>query len=143
METEGKIGKYLNNLAGNSFYPLFRIIVGGVFFLHGIQKVLGAFGGIDGLGGTPPLLGMVGLAGIIETFAGILVAAGIFTRFFAAIATVEMLVAYLTVHFPNGVNPFLNGGELALLFFASFLAITRYGSGKWSLEKLMLGKEIF
>ncbi|OGI29652.1 MAG: hypothetical protein A2288_02425 [Candidatus Moranbacteria bacterium RIFOXYA12_FULL_44_15] len=128
---------------GESFYSLFRIIIGVVFFLHGIQKMLGAFGGVDGLGGTPPLLGLFGLAGVIEVFAGLFIAAGAFTRFFAVIAAVEMLVAYLMIHLPNGAVPLLNGGELALLYFASFLTIAKYGSGKWSLEKMMLEKETF
>jgi uncharacterized membrane protein YphA (DoxX/SURF4 family) len=37
----------------------------------------------------------------------------------------------------------MNKGELALLFLACFVMVLVHGNGKWSLEKLLLKKEVF
>ncbi|MBI2137017.1 DoxX family protein [Candidatus Woesearchaeota archaeon] len=124
-------------------YLIFRVFVGLLFLQHGLQKVLGSFGGVNGAslagGGLPPL--MV-LAGLIEFAAGLAVALGLLTRLAAAVAGVEMLVAYFQVHAPLGIIPLQNQGELALLYFAAFVALTAYGSGRFSLDKVLLKKEL-
>ena len=102
------------------------------------------FGAFGGVGGQPvELLSLFGLAGLIEFLGGIAITLGLFTRLAAFIAGIEMLVAYFMAHIPNGAVPLLNQGELALLYFASFLVITVYGAGKWSLEKAIMKKEVF
>ncbi|KKP66538.1 MAG: DoxX family protein, partial [Candidatus Moranbacteria bacterium GW2011_GWE2_35_164] len=53
------------------------------------------------------------------------------------------LMAYFMAHFPTGLNPLLNGGELALMFAVAFLIIFRYGAGKLSLEKKYCNMERF
>src|ERR687896_658109 len=71
-------------------------------------------------------------------------ALGIFARLAASITTIEMLVAYFMVHFPELVFPIeRGGGEVPLLFIAAFLVILIYGSGKWGLERLITRREIF
>ena len=124
---------------GDYFYGVFRILVGLLFVQHGIQKLFGMFGFPQ----PAPLFSLFGLAGIIEFFGGLLSAFGLFTRLAALIAALEMLVAYFMVHVPQGLIPIMNQGELALLFFASFLIIIAYGAGKWSLEKAIFKKEFF
>ena len=134
----GLIEKYANK---DYFYFVFRVFVGLLFLQHGLQKLFGMFGG---LGGQPAeLLSLMGLAGIIETFGGLGIALGLFTRLVAFVAGIEMLVAYFMAHVPNGPVPLLNFGELPLLYFASFLVIMVYGAGKWSLEKALMKKEVF
>ncbi|EKE11253.1 MAG: DoxX family protein [uncultured bacterium] len=129
---------------GNNYpYVVFRLVVSAMFFMHGAQKIFGFFGGITGSGGTVDFAGMIWFAGLIEVVAGILIFVGIFSRLAAVVAIIEMAVAYITAHLPNGINPLLNKGELALMYLVSFLVITRYGSGKWSLEKMWRKKEIF
>ena len=83
------------------------------------------------------------LAGIIETFGGLAIAFGLFSRLAAFIAAITMISAYFMAHISSSLIPLLNQGELALLFFASFLVIMIYGAGKWSLEKAILKKEVF
>ena len=122
-------------------YLIFRVLVGLVFFFHGAQKLFGWFGGIGGE--SVALLSLMGLAGLIETFGGLAIILGIFTRLVSSITALEMLIAYFMVHFSQGWNPLFNGGEVVVLYFAAFLVITVYGNGKLSLEKKLWKKEFF
>jgi len=117
-------------------YFIFRVFVGLLFFQHGAQKILGWFGG------TPAeLFSLFGIAGIIELVIGPLIALGLFTRFLAFIGAFEMAIAYFNIHLPQGFYPIMNQGELALLFFVSFLILINYDSGKWSLDNLLKKKK--
>jgi len=130
----------INRFAHNNkstFYFIFRVLVGLMFIQHGFQKLFGAFGGVGQDGRAVELLSLFGLAGIIEFFAGLLIIIGLFASFAAFISAIELLVAYSMVHFQQGFVPIANGGELAVLFFASFLVIWAYGSGKWSIDAIM------
>jgi len=55
-------------------YAAMRIIIGLVFFCHGLQKVFGLFGGVNGA--AAPLLSLFGIAGLIELIAGALITIG-------------------------------------------------------------------
>jgi len=119
------------------FYAVFRILVGLMFLSHGIGKVQGIFAG------SLPLLGLMGLAALIETLAGLLILIGLAVRPAALIAALEVLVAYFMVHASKGLNPLVNGGnggEPALLYFAAFLVLLGYGSGAFSLDKMLARK---
>lgn len=122
-----------NFLKQNSdyFYLAFRIIIGILFLLHGLQKIPGV------LQGSIPFFSLLGLAGIIETIAGPMIILGLFTRYVASLTAIEMAVALFTMHFPTGINPLYNNGEPALLFFAAFLVLIAYGSGKYSIDTWM------
>ncbi|HLD00618.1 MAG TPA: DoxX family protein [Candidatus Nanoarchaeia archaeon] len=122
----------------DQLYFLFRIVVGLMFLGHGGQKLFGWMGG-NGV----ELMSLMGLAGVIELVGGILITLGVFTRLVAAIAAVEMLVAFFKMHVSQGWNPLMNGGELALLYFAAFLVMVAWGNGKLSLEKKLFKKERF
>ena len=130
--------KYINK---DYFYFVFRVLVGLLFLQHGLQKLFGMFGGLGGR--SAELFSLMGLAGIIELLGGLAITFGLFTRLVAFIAVIELLVAYFRAHMPNGLIPIMNGGELALLFIASFLVLIAFGARKWSLEKVILKKEIF
>ena len=125
----------------SSFYFVFRVLVGLLFLQHGMQKLFGAFGGVGADGGAVQLISLFGLAGIIEFFGGLLIIIGLFTRFAAFFSGLEIIIAYFRVHLPQGNIPILNGGELALLFFAAFLVLVAYGAGKWSLDNSMKKKK--
>ena len=99
------------------------------------------FGGVGG--NTVPLMSLFGAAGLIELIAGIAITLGLFTRLAAFISGIEMLIAYFMAHAPNGLIPLVNQGELALLYFAAFVAITAFGAGKWGLETALMKKEGF
>jgi len=136
--TENLIGKFVNK---DYFYFVFRVLVGLLFLQHGLQKLFGMFGGLGG--NSAELFSMMGLAGLIELLGGLGIALGIFARLGALLAALEMIVAYFMVHVPQGLIPFVNQGELALLYVASFLVIMAFGARKFSLEKAILKKEVF
>ena len=120
-------------------YAIFRIIVGLMFVQHGAQKLLGWFGAQ----GTVPLVSLMGLAGVIELVGGLAIAVGFFSRLASIGGLAVMIGALATVHFPQGLVPIVNKGELALLFLACFLVVAVHGNGKWSLEQALLKKEVF
>lgn len=112
------------------FHFVFRVLVGLLFFQHGGQKLFGWF--TDK--GAVELVSLMGLAGTIELVGGILLVLGLFTRLTALISGVEMIVAYGMAHASRGLIPIANGGELALLYLACFIAIFGFGAGKLSLD---------
>jgi len=124
-----------------SMYSIFRILVGLLFMQHGLQKILGMFGGLGG--NSAQFMTQMWFAGIIELVGGAFIFLGLFTRLASLISALEMAVAYFQVHFPQGMIPIMNSGELAVLFFACFIVITVQGAKRWSLEKLILNKEFF
>jgi putative oxidoreductase len=110
-----------------------RIVVGFTFSLHGFQKLFGMFGGLRH-GGHVHLFSLIGLAGVLECFGGILLILGLFTVPVAFILSGEMAVAYLRSHFPRGFFPIQNGGELALVYCFIFLYLFTAGGGPISLD---------
>ena len=128
-----KAEKYHDNA-----YTVFRILVGLLFFQHGAQKVLGWFGST-----AFPLSSMMGVVGIIELVGGLAIFLGLFTRLFALISGVEMLAAYFKVHAGDNLVPILNQGELALLYFATFIILFIHGNKKASIETMLFKKEFF
>jgi putative oxidoreductase len=113
----------------DTFYAIFRILIGLTFLLHGIGKV----GALND--GKLQLMSLMGLAMVIEVLAGLFVMIGLWTRCSASIAALQMLYAYVVVHaWGNALSPLANKGEAALLFFAAFLAIAGMGSGKWAVK---------
>jgi putative oxidoreductase len=135
--------KQMRGVAGQCIYFIFRVLVAFLFMQYGALKLFGLFGGIDGKGGTVALFSLLGLAGIIEFFGPVALIIGFLTRPVAAVMASEMAVAYFMDHASAGFFPILNKGDLALLFFACFLIIIVHGAGRWSLEKLLLGEELF
>ena len=113
-------------------YALFRVVVGFLFLFHGLQKVFGMFGGLGGQ--AVPLGSLFGAAGIIELVCSVLIMLGLFTRIAAFIASGEMAAAYFIAHFPMGLVPMQNGGELAVLYCFAFLYIAARGPGMCSLD---------
>jgi putative oxidoreductase len=113
-------------------YALMRIVTGGLFLFHGLQKVFGMYGGT-----VQPLMSRPGLAGIIELVCGVLILIGLFTGIAAFIASGEMAVAYFIAHYPSGFWPIQNRGELAALYCFVFLYISARGSGIWSVDRAL------
>jgi putative oxidoreductase len=111
-------------------YALLRIVAGLLFACHGAQKLFGVLGGEQ-----VALMSQRGLAGVIEFFGGLMIAAGILTGFVAFIASGEMAVAYYQAHAPRATFPIQNGGELPVLFCFLFLYIASRGSVAWSVRR--------
>ena len=103
-----------------------------LFACHGAQKLFGAFGGLNGA--AAPLFSLMGFAGVIEFFGGLLVAVGFLAGYVAFIASGQMAAAYFMEHFPLGFWPIRNYGELPVLFCFVFLYMASVGSGIWSID---------
>ena len=121
---------------------LLRIVAGFTFCEHGLQKLFGLFGGLGGRGATVHLPSLMGVAGVLEAFGGILILLGLFTRPVAFVLCGEMAVAYLRQHAPRGLWPILNGGELAVLYCFIFLLLCAVGPGPVSLDRMIRRKSV-
>lgn len=122
------------DLAGAT-HAILRIVAGALYCMHGMPKLFGWFGGMGEAGGPAPLVSLMGLAGVLEVFGGILILLGLFTRPVAAILALEMIIAYFMAHLPRGLIPYLNGGELALLYMGVWIFLAGNGAGAWSLDR--------
>ncbi len=132
---------------------ILRVLLGVVFFPHGMQKLLGWFGGY-GFGGTMGFF--TGTLGIPAVFAFLAIIAeglgalglltGFLTRLSAFGIAVNMAVAVYMLHFQNGF--FMNwfgkqageGYEYHLLVIAIAIALMIKGGGKWSVDRIMEDK---
>jgi len=117
-----------------------RIVAGASFTTHGLQKLVGWFGGVGGHGATAHPPSLLWVAALLETFGGALLVLGLFTVPAAFILCGEMAVAFFKQHFPRGFWPITNGGELAVLYCFIFLYLTAAGPGPLSLDRLIRRK---
>jgi putative oxidoreductase len=62
---------------------------------------------------------------------------GLFTRPVALIMSGEMAIGYFLVHAPRGFYPYLNHGELAIMYCFVFLYFVFAGAGPLSLDALL------
>lgn len=111
---------------------LLRVVVGFLFSLHGAQKLFGAFEGNVAL-----IASLMGVAGILEFFGGLMILVGLVTRPVAFLLAGQMAVAYFTAHSPQGFWPIENGGEKAAFYAFLFLYLSARGPGRWSLDAMM------
>lgn len=128
---------------------ILRLAVGLSMAAHGVQKLLGWFGGY-GLEGTTGGFAQLGfrparlfatVASVTEVVAGLLLALGLLGPIGPAMIVSVMIVAAMTVHWQNGFFMANNGIELTLLFAAGALGIALIGMGPYSLDALLgLGK---
>jgi putative oxidoreductase len=109
-----------------------RIMVALLFIDHGSQKLFGFPPPTGGEG--PPLFSLLGLAGVLEFFGGLLLLVGLFTRPVAFLLAGEMAFAYFMAHAPKSFFPALNGGDAAILYCFIFLYLCVAGAGPWSID---------
>ena len=119
---------------------ILRIVVGFLFSLHGMQKLLGFFGGMGGGGAKAAFGSLLWVAGSLEMVGGLLILLGLFTAPVAFILSGQMAVAYFMVHFPQGFLPIRNGGELAVLYSFVYLYLCIAGPGPLSVDALVRKK---
>lgn len=127
---------------------ILRVVLGIVFFPHGMQKLLGWFGGY-GFAGTMDMfttkLAIPAVFAFLAIMAESLGSLGLITGFLTRVAafgiTVNMIVAVYLLHWQNGIfmNWFGNqkgeGYEYHLLVIAIGIALMIKGGGKWSVDK--------
>ncbi len=145
--------KKLMSTKDDAAMMIVRLGLGIVFFPHGMQKLLGLFGGY-GFAGTlgfftnnlhiPALFAV--LAILAEGLGSLGLITGLLTRVAAFGITVNMIVAVVMLHFPNGffMNWYGNqkgeGFEYHLLVIAMGIALMIAGGGKGSLDRVIAKK---
>jgi putative oxidoreductase len=80
---------------------------------------------------------MMKVGGWVEIICGLLVAIGLLTQIAAFIASGEMAVAFFMAHAHGTIIPYVNKGELAVLYCFVFLYIAARGAGLWSVDAMM------
>jgi putative oxidoreductase len=126
-------------------YTLVRVTIGLILFVHGWGKLTGP--GLEGVTGMFGRMGL-GAAGVfalaaifLETIGALCVAAGLFTRFFAAALAIEMLIALYVAHWAKGFSVSAGGYEYVLLLGVVLFAIALRGGGPYSVDRA-IGKEL-
>ena len=123
-------------------WALVRVACGWNLIVHGWGKVTrgpAAFVPAFGQMGFDPLF--VWAALLIEFVGGICIALGLFTRFWAAAAAVEMGIITFGVYWPAGFSWLNRGYEYTLMWGLLALAIALGGGGPYSLDR-RLGREL-
>ncbi len=110
-----------------------RIIVAFLFMQHGGQKLFNF--PVAKTGPALELFSLIGLAGVLEFFGGLLLLLGLFTRPVAFVLSGLMATAYFMAHAPKGFWPLANQGELAVLYCFVFLYLAAAGGGKWGFDR--------
>lgn len=125
---------------GPRLLSVLRIVAAFSFMTHGTQKLFGFPAGPEP---QPPVevFSMMGLAGVLETFGGLLLLLGLFTRPVAFVLAGEMAVAYFIAHAPRGFWPVLNNGEPPVLFCFIFLYLAAAGGGVWALDRVLARRQ--
>jgi putative oxidoreductase len=113
---------------------LLRIIAALLFMQHGLAKF---FGFPSSNAPHLELFDLEWFSAVIELVGGTLVALGLFTRAAALIMSGEMAIGYFLFHAPQGFYPYVNHGELAIMFCFVFLYLVAAGPGPWSLDALL------
>ena len=129
METLNRIQPYV--------LSLLRIIVGLLFMQHGLSKLFGFPTGT----GFPTFLSLSWFEGCIEMIGGGLLVIGLFTRFAAFITSGEMAIGYFLVHAPKSFFPYVNGGNLAVLYCFVLFYFVFAGAGPISLDAALCKKK--
>jgi putative oxidoreductase len=121
-----------------------HVYVGVLFFVHGVQKLFGWFGGY-GIAGTAGFMESLGLrpgrlhawaSGLAETIGGLLLALGLVTPIGAALAISVMVTAIITVHGTKGFFNTEGGYEFNLTLIAAAFVLAGVGPGEWSLDNV-------
>lgn len=131
--------------AGDATRLLRRVLVGGLFVGHGLQKLAGLFGG-GGPEGTGEMFESVGLrpgranaiaAGTAETIGGGLLVLGLATPAAVAATSGVMITAMRQVHLDKGLWVTEGGAEYTAVLLSTLFAIAERGPGSMSLDRLL------
>ncbi len=121
---------------------LMRGVLGTVFVFHGSQKLFGWFGGygLQGTGqwmeslGIPFGLVSAALGGSIEFFGGLLLFAGIATRFVSMPMVIAMIVAAVATA-NHGFDVTQGGNEYPITMAVVLAGLGLIGAGRWTLPE--------
>ncbi len=125
-------------------WPLVRCAAGLILAVHGWGKIAR---GAEAMAPAFVKMGydnpipLIYFLTFVEFVGGLGIAAGLFTRFFAAMVTIEMAVIAFAHYLPNGFSWLNRGYEFVLLWGLVSLAICWRGGGPYSLDR-KLGWEL-
>jgi putative oxidoreductase len=131
--------KFLNSLQPFGLLIL-RIALGVIFFTHGYPKLAHAAGPMQSMfvqHGLPAQF--VYVAGVLETFGGLLLILGLFARGAALLLAIEMCVAILKVHSAHGIMA-VHDYEFPLALAAGSLALATIGAGAVSVDRFLFAE---
>jgi putative oxidoreductase len=116
-----------------------RIILGGLMMYHGYPKLTG-FG--EMINTFPDLIGIGGKLSLVllvfaEFFCGLFLILGLFTRLSTLPILIAMIVAFFVAH---SEDPFQTK-ELAFVFLLLSIVVFILGSGRYSLDSLLLNRK--
>lgn len=138
---------------------ILRVVLGVVFFPHGMQKLTTMYGGYGFTGTMGWFTGSLHIASLFAFLAimaegvgwmGLIL--GLLTRVAAFGITVDMVVAVYLLHWKNGFfmnwlgamtsagKPAGEGFEYHLLVIAIGIALMIRGGGKWSIDRAIAEK---
>jgi len=126
------------------WYPMIRVAIGAILFMHGWTKFNSGVAGVTGYfakNGFVPASGFAYAAIFLETVGAACIVLGLFTRFFAAAIAIELGIAFLMVHMPNGFGVGKGGYEYVLFLGIVMFAIALRGGGPYSVDRA-IGKEL-
>jgi putative oxidoreductase len=130
--------RYLDRLQPLALLVL-RVTLGTVMIAHGYSKVFGGFSRVHDMVqhiGFPAWTAYL-VAGT-EFFGGMLIIAGLLTRFVATAMLIDMFVAIWKVHWHNGLKG-PGGYEFPLNLAAIAFALIFFGGGAMALDSIRQG----
>ncbi|WP_101295166.1 DoxX family protein [Halegenticoccus soli] len=132
--------------------PVFlRLALGVPLVVAGAGKLLNVGPKATGVSGFAGFLASLGvpfpelfawIVTLVELVGGLFLLAGLFVRYVAVLVAVDMAVATLLVHVPNGFAVSTGGFEYTLVLALVALAVVFSGPGKLSLEYAVFDREL-
>lgn len=117
---------------------LVRLACGGILMVHGWGKITR---GAEAMAPAFMKMGydhpipLIWFLAFVEFVGGLGIALGLFTRFFAAMVTIEMAVIMFAHYLPNGFSWLNRGYEFVLLWGLVSMAIWWRGGGPYSIDR--------
>ena len=129
-----------------------RIAIEVVMGVHGLGKLnIGPLANGSGIPGVAGFFGQLGIplpglfawiVTLVEAVGGLLLLVGIAARVAAALVAVNMTVALVLVHLPNGFAVSDGGIEFVFVLALAAVAVALGGPGPYAVETAVWGREL-
>lgn len=121
-----------------SFGPvIIRIVLGGLFLLHGIDKFRGGIAGVEGFfasSGVPAAALTAPVTAVVEVVLGTALILGLFTRVSAFVLSLLLVGSIAFVKAEAGI---LGSSELDLAYLSGLLGLIVLGPGRFSIDEAL------